>query len=562
MFKNTLKLLAICSLFAFCISCSNKSTQVDLKLIPVKSGGKYGYINKKGEYVINLQFAYAGFFRNGLARVESSDGKIGFIDNKGNYKIPAKFKDATHFFEDLAFVVSDGRHPICIDKSGEMKFQLKQAKGVCAFSEGLAMFVSTDGKFGFVDKTGKVVINPLFEFAYPFFEGLAAVKKKDKWGFIDKTGKIVINPQFDNVVFFTEGKAAFYDGKEWGFIDKKGNYVINSQYKAVGSFSEGMALVLSGKEWGYITKDGKIEINPQFEAAYNFSGGLALIKQNDKWGFIDKKGKMEISPQFDDASPFFGDIAFVKKADKWGIIDKAGKYLANPQFDLIASSMAQPFDSYVWSDFYDASAFINKFFKKMGDNSFDGFTASSTLQNVVDNTIYGDYANCPGNGRVSSNYNGTDVENYVKNSEVICKNKQNLTDDIFIKDVTFHFENRICTAVSNGYWGTSKRYKFDENISIISYKFDLSGDADGKEDAIANEIKTYIESKFNIKFSQKDNEWGVYYDFATNGKMSFAIITTKQVSDYYYDIKNHLEFFVAFDKDAIDKRLYDYYSGD
>ena len=194
-----IKSLVICSLFAFCISCSNKSDQIDLKLIPVKSGEKWGYINQKGEYVINPQFQDAGFFRKGIARVLSSDEKFGYISEDGKYKIAAKFKEGTHFKEGLAFVVSDGGHPTCIDKSGETRFQLKQAKYAVSFSEGLAMFVSTDGKYGFVDKNGKVVINSQFENAHPFSEGLAAVCQNDKWGFIDKKGKIVINLQFEGV---------------------------------------------------------------------------------------------------------------------------------------------------------------------------------------------------------------------------------------------------------------------------------------------------------------------------------------------------------------------------
>ncbi len=196
MAKQLLKLLAICCLFAFSVSCS-KSNQEDLKLIPVKSGEKWGYINKKGEYLINPQFQDAGFFRNGLARVVSSDGKTGYINEDGKYIIPAKFKSGTHFFEGLAFVVSDGSFPVCIDKSGETIFSLKQAKYAVSFSEGLAVIVNKEGKFGFVDETGKMIINPQFDTANSFSEGLAVVKQNDKFGFIDKTGKIVINTQFE-----------------------------------------------------------------------------------------------------------------------------------------------------------------------------------------------------------------------------------------------------------------------------------------------------------------------------------------------------------------------------
>ena len=75
-------------------------------------------------------------------------------------------------------------------------------------------------------------------------------------------------------------------------------------------------------------------------------------------------------------------------------------------------------------------------------------------------------------------------------------------------------------------------------------------------------MKTYIATKFNVKFSQEDNGWEVGYDFASNNKMSFAIITTKNLKNYDENISNHLEFFVAFNKDAIRDRLINYYSYD
>ncbi|MBD2085891.1 S-layer homology domain-containing protein [Trichocoleus sp. ST-U3] len=52
-----------------------------------------------------------------------------------------------------------------------------------------------------------VVIQPQFDEAEAFSEGLARVKIADKWGYIDKTGKLVISPQFDEADAFSEGVA-------------------------------------------------------------------------------------------------------------------------------------------------------------------------------------------------------------------------------------------------------------------------------------------------------------------------------------------------------------------
>jgi hypothetical protein len=519
MLKRNFLVIIGAALLLTLYSCGGNSNQSDLKLIPVKSGDKWGYINKKGEYQINPQFKDADFFHDGLAYVVSEDGKTGYISEDGKYKIPAEFKDGTPFKEGLAFVVSDGGVPICIDKSGKTKFELKEAKYVFWFSEGLAVFMSHDDKTGFVDKSGKVVINAQFESAGAFSEGLAHVRQEGKSGFIDKSGKIVINLQFDGADDFHAGKAAFKNGNQVGFIDKKGSYVINPQFDLAAQFCEGLAAIKSGKQWGYITEDGKIEINPQFEDASSFKGGLAQIEQGRKYGFITKQGKIEINPQFDLASSFFNDIAFVKSANKWGIIDKKGKYLVNPLFDDMKWYEGQ---YYVKSDYYDASAFISKFFERAKGNSFDGFDASSTLQTITDNATYGNGA--------SGRYNDEHAVDY--------KKSQKLTDDISISQVSFHsdHENQFYTG---SYY--NKEYNFGAKFYGMQYKLSLSGEARSKSMAITNALIEEIEKRYGIKLKYSTDESGDSdYDWyeGTNETFEFTIIpmSDKEI-EFYLNFK-------------------------
>ena len=63
-------------------------------------------------------------------------------------------------------------------------------------------------KWGFADSTGKMVIDPIFDFTYGFSEGLAAVKVRGKWGYINPESEIVIKLQFDDAWPFSEGLAA------------------------------------------------------------------------------------------------------------------------------------------------------------------------------------------------------------------------------------------------------------------------------------------------------------------------------------------------------------------
>ena len=63
-----------------------------------------------------------------------------------------------------------------------------------SFSEGVAAVWIGPG-WGYIDKTGKIAIQPLFTFAHAFSEGLAVVQMGFQWGYIDKTGNMVIKLQ-------------------------------------------------------------------------------------------------------------------------------------------------------------------------------------------------------------------------------------------------------------------------------------------------------------------------------------------------------------------------------
>ncbi len=85
--------------------------------------------------------------------------------------------------------------------------------------------ISRDGKWGFIDSSGKVVIEPQFEAAYPFTEGLSRIQLNGEWGYINREGALVIKAQFDGADRFSEGLARVQAGHKWGYIDTTGKYV-------------------------------------------------------------------------------------------------------------------------------------------------------------------------------------------------------------------------------------------------------------------------------------------------------------------------------------------------
>ncbi|OLP15838.1 hypothetical protein BST81_24275 [Leptolyngbya sp. 'hensonii'] len=211
----------------------------------------------------------------------------------------------------------------------------------CNFSEGLAG-VAIDRRLHFINRMGVVVVRTDFEFssvsqfrgAYQFSEGLARLEQNHRWGYIDRFGQIVIMPQFDDAQNFVDGLARVELNHAYGYIDATGKYLVKPQFESAASvFSEGLAGVEIDHRYGYIDKTGRLVIQPQFDSADNFVEGLARVTQEDKYGFIDKSGKYVIKPQFDVAHTFREGLARVRIDGKYGYIDHKGEVVIQPVFD-------------------------------------------------------------------------------------------------------------------------------------------------------------------------------------------------------------------------------------
>jgi WG containing repeat len=230
------------------------------------------------------------------------------------------------------------------------------------FSEGLAG-VTIDGKYGMIDQQGKIVIKPQYEFIYQFKNGQAKfLESGGRIGIIDRTGKIIKaatldqNPAIISTPVsdgegrnYSEGLARIsgpannqkpQDADKYGYINQQGVEVIKPQFDyAADGFHEGLAWVVINEKLGYIDKLGKIVISPQFInrggcCNGDFHEGLARVHQNEKSGYIDKQGKVILPIKFDQVAPEFHEgLAWVVANKKLGFVDRSGKIVIPLQFD-------------------------------------------------------------------------------------------------------------------------------------------------------------------------------------------------------------------------------------
>jgi len=232
--------------------------------------------------------------------------------------------------EDYYAIRDNGRYGY-INRAGLVVIK-PQFEDAYNFSENLAR-VARYHKYGFIDKTGTTVIEQVFNDAGDFSEGLAMVGIDNKYGFIDSSGKQAVPLQYESVSAFSEGLAGVYIQGRWGYINNKGEVVIQPKYDNAGFFKDGLAPVSEKGIYGYINKKGQYEIKPGFDYAYSFADGLAQIGMDNKYGFIDTKGTVVIQPTFESTQDFSEGMAAVLQNDKWGYINKEGSFVISPDFE-------------------------------------------------------------------------------------------------------------------------------------------------------------------------------------------------------------------------------------
>ena len=223
-------------------------------------GYKDGYIDKSGK-VVFWDDRLTEDFSDGMALFKTNSNMpssmTGYMDKTGKTAISPKFDWGESFSEGVA-CVSLNKKAGFIDANGQMMIDFR-FDSCRSFSEGLAA-VMVGGKWGYIDKSGKIIIEPQFAEAEQFSDDVAVVRvveaaessnkeerykeganiisvKTGKYGVVDRSGRLILPPQFVQIGSFADGLAWVNLGEDyivhgntdkWGYIGKAGKFVWKS----------------------------------------------------------------------------------------------------------------------------------------------------------------------------------------------------------------------------------------------------------------------------------------------------------------------------------------------
>ncbi len=340
---------------------------------------KYGYINAKGETVVECQYQKIEGFeeiyakKSGIAKIYK-DNKMGYINHLGTVFIEPvydKIEDLEKVYRQskaIAKAIKNGKTGY-FDNLGRLAIpciydEIQNFEVILEDSSNLFK-VKLENKYGYIDAKGKIRIPILYQELSEPKNGYICAKKDNLCGvlsdraevvlpflyvytgFIQDSDLILVSTENKRVVYFNQngepvsqinkpivvlpqtdklkfisfnteiGLGVAKKDNLYALADVKGKLLTKYEYLQIGEFSEGFAYFQDkSKKYGYFDKNGQIVLAAQYHKATNFKQGLAAVAlAPNKWTYIKTDGKEAFKGFFRQAEPFFGGYALTNASE-------------------------------------------------------------------------------------------------------------------------------------------------------------------------------------------------------------------------------------------------------
>jgi len=297
----------------------------------------YGFINTKGEEIIEPKFKFVSNFQEGLAQVEIIQNNFLFINKTGENIFSIKCDEASSLENGYVIFKKNNKYGV-INKKGEEIIKCNYDK-IKSFMNGV-FAVNLDGKCGIINEKGEEIIECEFQEVKDLNKGKFCGKYENKWGLYDLDGSCYIENNFSELKYigsFLANYAAMTNGK-WEIIDCWGNIKSTNNYISINNFYSDFSLSsIQKKKSVFLDIEGEIAIDlarMNLNKSFSFHNGfgeevslakISKIKNNiEVFGFLNLKGQEVIECQYDRISGFSEGLARVGLNYKFGFIDGIG----------------------------------------------------------------------------------------------------------------------------------------------------------------------------------------------------------------------------------------------
>lgn len=207
----------------YILETNNENYQIK---IDNAQGTVYSILNKNGEQMTTQNYSYINYLYDNYFIVSVTGGKVGVINDKEEEIIPIQF-DSIEKIEGTDYIItrlSENNSTQLYDKNFKQLCEMtnavlkKEENYIKLYNETETKYFdlegnekqntevfpnneiyakSQDGKWGFVDKSGNVVVDYIYDKATDLNSyGYAGVQLDGKWGVVNSNGEIILEPTY------------------------------------------------------------------------------------------------------------------------------------------------------------------------------------------------------------------------------------------------------------------------------------------------------------------------------------------------------------------------------
>lgn len=431
-------LLSLVIFMGMLSSCSFKSNtdfpEVTHVAFQKEKHGKWGMVGVNGNILFENKFdKRPSYAVNGVFRIQDYDtNQYLYYSATPTPKLigtPKGYKQGGICSEGIIPVVSADERIHYLTETGETAFYLLPYQGkefLCVspfFTEQRAWFRLENRKCGYIDPQGNVVIEPIYDNAFPFHEGKAIVynKEADKWLVIDPNGKELFEASSNgyqqySYTFFENGYCLI----ENFLLNEKGEKAqrFPSNIYSISPFIDNVALFQDSKTglWGQLNIEGESIGEPKYSRALGIIDDWIYVADTianlrDEWDnqymnvyAINSKG--EIKNKIENVSCFYplSQYAIMAENEKYYFADKKGNPIDNnsyykisvppftdaPSYSPFWSSLIAPhsmsdYDAWgVATDYIDEKKTLASIFDKLTSDGIDSLKIGQTISRIMD----------------------------------------------------------------------------------------------------------------------------------------------------------------------------------
>ncbi|MDB5599895.1 MAG: hypothetical protein JWN71_1939 [Xanthobacteraceae bacterium] len=267
--------------------------------------------------------------------------------------------------------VCDGKFGLCryVDRQTRQEIIPARYEEAMPFSEGLAA-VSIDGRYGYIDARGEIVIAPKFDLAGEFYQGLAEILVGDKTGVIDRKGDIVVPPIFQRAIPLTKDVILASEGQwqpeknrlrqelrrnspdsssKFGLYHVAGHWIRRPDLNRITPFDhQGRGLIWASESGqalgvlGLLASTGQWIVEPQYYVARPLADERAIVikRVGDTllYGAVDPSGQLVVPLQALQLLSWSNGWGWAREniaLGKYALLDKQGAVIGGRYFDFI-----------------------------------------------------------------------------------------------------------------------------------------------------------------------------------------------------------------------------------